>query len=288
MTKRLFAFGCSFTSYGWPTWADIIGQNYDHYENWGRTGAGNHYIFNALIECIKRKNITADDEIAIMWTNVSREDRYIKGIWATPGNIYTQTIYRPEVVALSDNRGFYIRDLAFIAATLKILKSIGCRYYMCSMVPLTMPLQYQNMDTSNEVSDLLEAYKEELQEIRPSVYEKVFNFDWYSRPSDITILNRPDFTSWESMSYNSIKKESVFLTIVERLKNYDWKKPSQSSSSKRDEHPTPGEHLEYLDLVFPEITISKETRNWVNDIDLQVRSKKDITSSFKQKFMQRW
>lgn len=33
---RLFTFGCSFTKFFWPTWADILGQEFDYYENWGR------------------------------------------------------------------------------------------------------------------------------------------------------------------------------------------------------------------------------------------------------------
>ena len=32
MVKRLFTFGCSFTRYYWPTWADMLGQEYDEFE----------------------------------------------------------------------------------------------------------------------------------------------------------------------------------------------------------------------------------------------------------------
>ena len=48
--KRLFAFGCSFTGYGWPTWADIIGQSFDYYENWGKSGIGNYLISSRVVE----------------------------------------------------------------------------------------------------------------------------------------------------------------------------------------------------------------------------------------------
>ena len=47
--KRLFTFGCSVTEFIWPTWADILGREFDYYENWGRVGAGNLYIFNSII-----------------------------------------------------------------------------------------------------------------------------------------------------------------------------------------------------------------------------------------------
>lgn len=59
--NRLFTFGCSFTNYMWPTWADILAIEFDSYRNWGRIGAGNHFIFYSLLECINRNEITADD-----------------------------------------------------------------------------------------------------------------------------------------------------------------------------------------------------------------------------------
>ena len=31
----------------------------------------------------------------------------------------------------------------------------------------------------------------------------------------------------------------------------------------KDTHPRPTEHLQYLDTILPEITISEETREWV-------------------------
>ena len=31
--NRLFAFGCSLTFYWWPTWADILVREFDHFEN---------------------------------------------------------------------------------------------------------------------------------------------------------------------------------------------------------------------------------------------------------------
>ena len=36
--SRLFTFGCSFTNYAWPTWADFLGLEFEHFENWGVSG----------------------------------------------------------------------------------------------------------------------------------------------------------------------------------------------------------------------------------------------------------
>ena len=44
--KRVFAFGCSFTCYRWPTWADLIGKQCEgaEFRNYGKSGAGNLFI----------------------------------------------------------------------------------------------------------------------------------------------------------------------------------------------------------------------------------------------------
>ena len=85
---RLFTFGCSLTSYKWPTWADILGREYDYFENWGSCGVGNQYIFNSLIEAVITRQITSEDTVMIMWTNFSRWDYYQDRRW------YSSVFYR--------------------------------------------------------------------------------------------------------------------------------------------------------------------------------------------------
>jgi hypothetical protein len=61
--NRFFAFGCSFTSWHWPTWADIIGKTFieDNYFNFGLCASGNEFAFHKLTEAHARFNITKDD-----------------------------------------------------------------------------------------------------------------------------------------------------------------------------------------------------------------------------------
>ena len=101
MTKRIFAFGCSFTEYLWPTWADIIGRSFSQqhgyeYYNFGNSGSGNYYILNSLFWADKKYNFSTDDIIMIMWSSWNREDRYIldynwnpdlRGQWTKEGGI---------------------------------------------------------------------------------------------------------------------------------------------------------------------------------------------------------
>ena len=237
--SRLFTFGCSFTQYWrWPTWADLLGRQYDFYENWGLCGAGNCYIFYSLIECHQRHNITADDTVYIMWSNTSREDRYVSNRWLEGGNVYWGNHpLGPDYVKLyACERGFLIRDLAVIAATQQLLNSWQCGYRFFSMVPL------QKTNSDNELGenparatqqdqDVRNFYQSTLNLIEPSVLETVFNGEWFTG--------------------NGI--------------------PDSYDARRRDFHPTPAEHLQYLDKLTPQLTIPDADRQWMLDCDLRAR-----------------
>ena len=101
----LITFGCSFTKYSWGTWANILAKELEpvEYINLGKSGAGNQYIFNMLMQADAVYDFTHEDLVVVQWTNVCREDRYIpqkkdSGPWVTPGNIYSQEEYDTNFV----------------------------------------------------------------------------------------------------------------------------------------------------------------------------------------------
>lgn len=71
--KKLVAVGCSFTEWHFPTTADWLGYCFDEYENLGRQGAGNRYIFNTLFDYITNNDIT-DTFFFIQWSGIPRRD----------------------------------------------------------------------------------------------------------------------------------------------------------------------------------------------------------------------
>ena len=79
--SRLFTFGCSFTSYTWKTWADILGQQAEEFYNFGQIGGGNEQIFFKIIEANKKYNFTKDDTVAVCWTHYHRKDVYQINKW---------------------------------------------------------------------------------------------------------------------------------------------------------------------------------------------------------------
>lgn len=227
---RLFTFGCSFTRYHrWPTWADILGRQFDHYENWGKEGCGNTYILNTIIEANQRNQFTEDDKIYVMWTGTSREDRYVKDKWLGLGNIYWfagNPVPKDYILRFACERGYIIRDLANITAAKKLLDGIGCEYHFMSMVPLDKTShdndlgENENDNYLDDNSDVYELYKDTLASIEPSIYETIYGSDW-------------------------CRDNGIF----------------DEGNDRPDLHPTPREHLMYMDYLFPNL-ISDENSEW--------------------------
>ena len=220
--KRFFAFGCSFTQYMWPTWADLVSLEIPESYNYGKIGAGNAYMFHTLVEAHTRYNFTTGDLIIIQWTNFSREDRYVNSKWLTPGNIYSQSTYPTDFVKkFSDDTGYLLRDLSYISATKHLLDKFECDYDFLSMVPIYQSNQYHK-NTDDEARPILKFYANTVASIRPSFYETIFNFDW-------------------------------FLPPTVRVQDPD------SGAIRVDPHPTPSRHLHYLTHTYPNIRFSKNT-----------------------------
>ena len=57
--KRLFAFGCSFTHYAWPSYADFLGYEFDSFSNWAHPGLGNRAIAQRVAECNIKNNFVS-------------------------------------------------------------------------------------------------------------------------------------------------------------------------------------------------------------------------------------
>ena len=237
--NRLFTFGCSFTQYWrWPTWADMLGREADIFENWGLCGAGNSYIFYSLIECHERYRIEAGDTIMIMWTNTSREDRYVGDRWIEGGNVYWEghPLGRDYVRAWACERGYLIRDLATITAARHLLNSWQCDWRFLSMVPLHSSNQANELGDNPSLpngpdDDVRQFYQSTLEDIYPSVYETVFGNQWNSGPGIADV----------------------------------------NDSRRRDFHPTPLEHMTYIDTVLPGL-ITAASREWMREQDRLARA----------------
>lgn len=92
--SRCFTFGCSITSYKWPTWADVLHHQLDiPVFNYGQAGLGNVGIAHKMLQADITHQFNDNDLILVMWTHWSREDRFIDGQWQAHGNIFKNDFY---------------------------------------------------------------------------------------------------------------------------------------------------------------------------------------------------
>ena len=220
--SRLFTFGCSFTNYRWSTWADCLAPEFDEFQNWGQSGGGNHYIFNSVVEANQRHCFGAGDTVVVCWTSFTRDDRYVDGRWHTPGNIFSTPIYDTAYLQKHfDERGYLIRDLAYISAVKMLLESCpGVIWRFLSMVEI-MARPLPNDDSSLH-RDVMRLYGNVLDNILPGYDKTVFATTGY-----------PDRDG--------------------------------------DPHPSPAEHLAYLDAVLPGWVTKAETRAKMNQESVNLR-----------------
>ena len=167
--KRFFAFGCSFTGYRWPTWAEILHSEMLEcsFYNMGLSGAGNLAILSKCVEANLKLQYGKDDLVIILWSTYCREDRYSNGHWRCPGNIFTQDYYDKSFVEKhADPKGYLIRDLT--------LMSIGNAYldklpgHALSL--RSVPFNYQN-EQDDSVNAIIDLFQQSLGQMPPSLLE---------------------------------------------------------------------------------------------------------------------
>ena len=234
--KRLFTFGCSMTSYGWPTWADILGQLIPEHYRYGKSGAGNQFIACAITEANLKYKFNSDDLIMVMWTSVSREDRYKNNSWHVGGNVYTSDMIGDEYVQQwADTRYYLLRDLNYITLTHAFLENLNVDYDFLAMSSLTqLQLKGRDADFKNG-ADILDAYSSTLKLLKPGMLEKEFKGTWPQVP--IMMRGNP---------------------------------------STHDYHPTPASHLSYLKKIYPHWKVSKKIRKFVNEYQTRLENSKYI------------
>lgn len=269
--KRFFAFGCSFTNYIWPTWADIIGREVPYYENWGCGGAGNQFIFNSVIECNLRHTFTKDDLIIIMWTSCSREDRYVNNEWLVAATENRETVYGKDWMKKFANqgKGLMIRDFATIFSTQQFLNSLNSDWVNLNSLPLV------RFDMDRAESDVLKniASIDEL-ERRWSYQQKILCSgsdyrDIYLADKEVIDLYKDIFVSI---------KEPLFEKVLKNNKRPNF----------GDKHPSPRESLEYLNEVLPNNLSATEFVNQWEDVVESITEKSVMPKKFNRPIIQRF
>lgn len=251
-TPRLFTFGCSLTNYHWPTWADILGYEYEHY-NWGMIGLGNLGIFLQLIEAGRKHKINKNDKVVIMWTYLGRENRYVKDKWLVTGSVFRNTVYDNNwIKKYYCDRGNLIKELGAISAAVDVLNQWECDWKFLTANEIIGEPVY-NSDSTLNVKEILNNYQDFLEAV-----DNGFT-NLKTHRENLTILN----------TYNHIFKITIKpCLLTSLLLKYNTDVPEKLKY--HDSHPTPRLYLEYVKTVFPQHNISKECEDWVNYWNLKV------------------
>lgn len=176
--KRVFAFGCSFTNYVYPTWADIIINEMPEVEsyNFGKAGAGNHFIACKIAEANTRFKFTDTDLVMVMYTTAFREDRFIDGEWVTNGNIYNQGFYDKNFVKnYVDPLGCVVRDLAMIELSKRYLEMLPCDTFLLRAAPIEH--EVSSLLDENMI-EIIDVYKDMYNDFPPTLQEAMFPNGW--------------------------------------------------------------------------------------------------------------
>lgn len=243
--KRIFTFGCSYTGYHWGTWANILGVEFEsaQFYNYGQSGAGNMYISNTITQADCLHKFTKNDLVIVMWTNVSREDRFIEenNEWMLPGNIYSQGDYSEEFVKRYANEVYFkLRDYSLIKLTESLLQN-KTQFHFLSMCNIAHTVD-QWRDVTNKETKVTDIYKNVLSNILPSVYEVLYD-------------------------------NKIYLKLEQEREDV--------SPYFRDGHPFPHEYLKFLNLTF-DYKFSDRTLKVVEDTSKSLISylKKESTTEF--------
>jgi len=179
--KRFFAFGCSMTSYGWPTWADIVAQEIPESYNYAQSGGGNLFISCQVTEANLRHTFTDSDLVMVMWSSTAREDRYINGNWLTPGNIYTQNYYDDNFVnKFADDLGYLLRDINLITLTKNFLDASPAEYFMLNMSPFKTECEDYVLNTKYKA--IKKMYSDTFDSILPDILTLELKGTWPQHP----------------------------------------------------------------------------------------------------------
>lgn len=133
---RVWTFGCSLTSFAWPTWADIIVEHCNtkgiQAENCGMSGSGNQAIVSKIMECHAKNNLGSDDYVLVCFSSFFRNDYYVdKKGWYLPGRVTQESIkgtskkFKEHTISTAH---YVIRDCTLISSVKLALESLGVKF----------------------------------------------------------------------------------------------------------------------------------------------------------------
>ena len=253
--ERLFTFGCSYTQFVWPTWADIIAYDLSiPYQNWGLAGTGNISIAHRMLECDLRNKFTDRDLILVNWSSFHREDR-IEGnspYWNCGGNVFNNNSFGNKFIKKYwSPTNDIVKNCTAIISSNKMF-NINYQSYM---------IDYQDNSEGGEVVYDFNQFSHYLENMpEKHVFESYGNSQfnntiWDSHPDILQHLKHAIRISKElghSLSSSTIiaaerEQEEVIKSVTDKdfKKIADWPKLEQHMLGLKWQHLTPSSQANY-------------------------------------------
>lgn len=233
--KRIFTYGCSYTSYFWPTWANIISKEFPDAEfyNFGRIGSGNLAISCRIAETNARFKFNEHDLVMVMWSSYTRNDHWIfpEG-WFGAGSVFNEGFYNDEYRSKFANSlsGFLIREFALMNMTRMNLDSLPCQSIIMSSVPSNY---YDHAIIDDREKDIIEKLNE------------LYASDFKNQP--MTLLGHLN---------KHVKNSINWKFYPSHRYKYDGMPTHGTSTLYEDTHPSPKTYAEYLNNNIIELSQS--------------------------------
>lgn len=279
--RRLFAFGCSYTSYSWPTWADLLGTEFDHVQNWGLSGIGNRAIAERVAEANAKHQFTKDDVVIVQWSSHLRNDFWHMhslpervANWKTAGSIFNyinQKLYDKKWInTFFFEPAYFMHTLNHVMLTQGLLESTGCTWYMTSIGDIrNMGTDLRDNDGIGEHTDFID---EQLRSEEKVAWLKIPDLKIYEEP----IWGR--FKDHWLMPMELLAKQTPELT-------FEFIDTVRKNKTFLDTHPTTRQHYLWLKQELEEkLQLSKETMDVALELSEAVDALQEKFSFNKQTF----
>lgn len=217
--KKLIAFGDSFAQYVWPMWPDLLAQNFDVAENYGRAGCSNSYIFNSFMTHLLTTGFNQNDTVVIEWTEPARLDYIKHGRWVTEGSKSIEHMIKQGLGHYFSNETLILQHLSMITAVTRFLAESRCEWYFIFLnqpsIPFNACIDFQSTNALTKR------------------YNNLIRFLYKFKDHIIDEVSMTDFFSSKEMALNKC------ATLDNgKLKFF------------KDGHPTPRYTLQFLEEVL--------------------------------------
>ncbi len=246
--NRLFAIGCSFTSYNnWPTWAAALSVELGvPLYNLGHSAASNKYIQSQLFLLDDAYKLTEDDIVITQWSMHSR-------LSVLGDSFYSNSHKWKHCGDLTSNR---IEDSQKIQSSFAIQPDDWQTYntlLLESQIAIKSSIVYQNTLPCTcinlQIQPMLE--EEKMVSIRGKIMPSFVNilFPGYDTYADV-LNDRFEIHSKDSGLYSKYRKRNLLRNAIKDKEKYDV-------------HPLPTEHITYLEKIF-EHQFSNQVKEYAN------------------------